>query len=159
MAPCTISCSIAAVFLIGMIYMNYAVAKSEIILKYKSQLPENLQKIYEQITNERTRIYYQGYILGFILSLVIIVTNVYSEHKMLSTMSMICLVLATSFVTNYFYYILSPKKNWMLDYIKTPDQTKAWLQMYRGMQVYYHTGLVLGIVAVGIFAHAFRPKK
>ena len=159
MAPCTISCSIAAVFLIGMIYMNYAVAKSEIILKYKSQLPENLQKIYEQITNERTRIYYQGYILGFILSLVIIVTNVYSEHKMLSTMSMICLVLATSFVTNYFYYILSPKKNWMLDYIKTPDQTKAWLHMYRGMQVYYHTGLVLGIIAVGIFAHAFRPKK
>jgi uncharacterized membrane protein len=139
--------------------MNYAVAKSEIILKYKSQLPENLQKIYEQITNERTRIYYQGYILGFILSLVIIATNVYSDHKMLSTMSMICLVLATSFVTNYFYYILSPKKNWMLDYIKTPDQTKAWLQMYRGMQVYYHTGLVLGIVAVGIFAHAFRAKK
>jgi hypothetical protein len=139
--------------------MNYAVAKSQIILKYKSQLPENLQKTYEEITNERTRIYYQGYILGFILSLFIIATNVYSDHKMLSTMSMICLVLATSFVTNYFYYILSPKKKWMLDYIKTPDQTKAWLHMYRGMQVYYHTGLVLGIIAVGIFAHAFRGKK
>ena len=159
MAPCTISCSISAAFLIGMIYMNYAVAKSQIILKYKSQLPENLQKTYEEITNERTRIYYQGYILGFILSLFIIATNVYSDHKMLSTMSMICLVLATSFVTNYFYYILSPKKKWMLDYIKTPDQTKAWLHMYRGMQVYYHTGLVLGIIAVGIFAHAFRGKK
>ena len=159
MAPCTISCSIAAVFLIGMIYMNYSIATSQIILKYKSQLPENLQKIYEQITNERTIIYYQGYILGFILSLVIIAINVYSDHKILSTTSMICLVLATSFVTNYFYYTLSPKKNWMLNYIKTPEQTKAWLQMYRGMQVYYHTGLVLGIVAVGIFAHAFRPKK
>ena len=159
MAPCTISCSISAVFLIGMIYMNYSIATSQIILKYKSQLPENLQKIYEQITNERTIIYYQGYILGFILSLVIIAINVYSDHKMLSTTSMICLVLATSFVTNYFYYTLSPKKNWMLNYIKTPEQTKAWLQMYRGMQVYYHTGLVLGIVAVGIFAHAFRPKK
>ena len=159
MAPCTISCSISAVFLIGMIYMNYSIATSQIILKYKSQLPENLQKIYEQITNERTIIYYQGYILGFILSLIIIAINVYSDHKMLSTTSMICLVLATSFVTNYFYYTLSPKKNWMLNYIKTPEQTKAWLQMYRGMQVYYHTGLVLGIIAVGIFAHAFRPKK
>lgn len=159
MAPCTISCSISAVFLIGMIYMNYSIATSQIILKYKSQLPENLQKIYEQITNERTIIYYQGYILGFILSLVIIAINVYSDHKMLSTTSMICLVLATSFVTNYFYYTLSPKKNWMLNYIKTPEQTKAWLQMYRGMQVYYHTGLVLGIIAVGIFAHAFRLKK
>ena len=157
--PCTISCSISAIFIIGMIYMNYSVAKSQIILQYKLQLPENLQNIYEQITNERTNIYYKGYILGFILSIFIIVGNVYSEHKMLSTTSMVCLVLATSFITNYFYYILSPKKNWMLNYITTPEQTKAWLQMYRGMQVYYHTGLVLGIIAVGIFAHAFRFKK
>ena len=128
-------------------------------VKYKSQLPENLQKIYEQITNERTTIYYQGYLLGFIFSLIIILGNVYFDHKMLSTTAMVCLVLAISFITNYFYYILSPKKNWMLNYIKTPDQTKAWLKMYRGMQVYYHTGLVLGIIAMGIFAHAFRSKK
>ena len=159
MAPCSISCSVSAVFIIGMIYMNYSIATSQIILKYKAQLPENLQKIYEQITNERTTIYYQGYLLGFIISLIIIIANVYSDHKMLSTTSLVCLVLAISFITNYFYYTLSPKKNWMLNYIKTPEQTKAWLQMYRGMQVYYHTGLVLGIIAVGIFAYAFRPRK
>jgi len=159
MVPCTFSCSISAALLIGMIYMNYSTAKSQIILKYKSQLPEDLQKIYEQITNERKTIYYKGYVIGFILSLFIILGNVYSEYKMLSTTSMICLVLATSFITNYFYYILSPKKNWMLNYIKTPEQTKAWLQMYRGMNVYYHTGLALGIIAVGIFAYAFRPIK
>ena len=159
MVPCSISCSIAAVFIIAMIYMNYSIATSQIILKYKSQLPENLQKIYQQITNERTTIYYQGYILGFVLSLLIIIGNVYLGHKILSTMSMICLVLATSFITNYFYYILSPKKNWMLNYITTPEETQAWLQMYRGMQVYYHTGLVLGIIAIGIFAYAFRCKK
>jgi len=139
--------------------MNYSIANSQIILKYKSQLPENLQKIYEEITNERIRIYYQGYLLGFILSLFFILGNVYSDHKFLSTTSMVCLVLAISFITNYFYYILSPKKNSMLDHIKTPEQTKAWFQMYRGMQVYYHTGLVLGIIAVGIFAHAFRLRK
>jgi hypothetical protein len=139
--------------------MNYSISKSQIILKYKSQLTESLQKKYEEITNERTTIYYQGYILGFILSLFLILLNVYSEHKLLSTMSMVCLVLATSFLTNYFYYTLSPKKNWMLNYITTPDQTKAWLKMYRGMQVYYHTGLVLGIIAMGIFAHAFRCRK
>ena len=142
-----------------MIYMNYSVAESKIILKYRSQLPEKLQKIYQQITNERTTIYYQGYVLGFIFSLFIILGNVYSNHKILSTTAMVCLVLATSFITNYFYYILSPKKDWMLNHITTPDQTKAWLKMYRGMQTYYHTGLVLGIIAVGIFAHAFRSRK
>ena len=159
MLPCTISCSISAVFIIGMMYMNYSITQSQIILQYKSQLPEKLQKIYEQITTERTTIYYQGYVLGFILSLFIIFGNVYSDHKLLSTTSMVCLVLAISFITNYFYYILSPKKKWMLNYIETPDQTKLWLQMYRGMQVYYHTGLVLGIIAVGIFALAFRSRK
>jgi len=159
MTPCTITCAISAVFIIGMIYMNYSVANSGIIIKYKFQLPENLQKIYEQITNERTTIYYQGYILGFVLSLFIIIGNVYLGNKILSTMSMICLVLAISFITNYFYYILSPKKNWMLNNITKPDQIQAWLQMYRGMQVYYHTGFVLGIIAIGIFAYAFRCKK
>ena len=137
--------------------MNYSMAKSQIILKYKSQLPEHLQKIYEQISNERLTIHYQGYIIGFILSLFIIVANIY-QGMLLSTTSMVCLVLATSFLTNYFYYILSPKKNWMLDHIKTPDQTKSWLEMYRGMQLRYHTGLALGIIAVGVFAHGFRIK-
>jgi len=159
MAPCTMCCSVSAIFLIGMIYMNYSVINSNIIVKYKSQLPDNLKRIYEDITKERLRIYYQGYILGFILSLFIIFMNINSNHKMLSTSAMVCLVLATSFVTSYFYYILSPKKNWMLNYIKTPEQTNAWLKMYRSMQVYNHTGLVLGIISVGIFAYAFRYKK
>ena len=156
MAPCSISCSVSAVFIIGMIYMNYSIATSQIILKYKAQLPENLQKIYEQITNERTTIYYQGYLLGFIISLIIIIANVYSDHKMLSTTSLVCLVLAISFITNYFYYTLSPKKNWMLNYIKTPEQTKAWLRMYKEMQYNYHFGMVVGIISVGVLAFAFR---
>jgi len=159
MVPCTISFSVAVVFLVGMIYMNYSINQSQIILKYKAQLPENLQKLYEAITRERTTIYYQGYLLGFLLSLIIIFGNVYFQHKMLSTTSVVSLVLATSFLTNYFYYTLSPKKHWMLNYINTPDQTKAWLQMYRTMQIYYHTGLVLGIMAMGILAYAFRCKK
>jgi len=156
MAVCGLSCAISAIFIIGMIYMNYQVDKSHIIVKYKSQLPVELQGIYEKITRERTQIYYQGYILGFVLSILIILANYWSNHKMLGTTSMVCLVLATSFITNYFYYTLAPKKNWMLDYIKTSAQTKAWLQMYRGMQVYYHSGLVLGITAVGVLAFAFR---
>jgi hypothetical protein len=44
----------------------------------------------------------------------------------------------------------------MLNHITTPEQTQAWLEMYRGMQVYYHTGLVLGLAAVGVFAYSFR---
>jgi hypothetical protein len=44
----------------------------------------------------------------------------------------------------------------MLNHIHSPEQTKAWLTMYREMQKYYHIGLVFGIIAVGLFAFAFR---
>lgn len=66
---CTTSCLIASVFLIGMIYSTNATHKSEIVKRYKAQLPEDLRIRYEKITSERKQIYYHGYIAGLILSL------------------------------------------------------------------------------------------
>jgi len=157
--PCSISCSFALIFIVSMIYMHNSSCKSNTVLNYQKQLPADLQELYKKIVNERLGIYYFGYVLGFILSAIIIFYN-YSVRKGrnggLSTASTVCTVIAVSFVTNYFYYILSPKTNWMLDHIKGEEQTKAWLKMYRNMQVYYHSGLVLGIIAVAFFALAFR---
>jgi hypothetical protein len=138
-----------------MIYMNNATSKSQTIQKYEAQLPRNLQEIYRKIQLERLQIYYYGYSLGFILSLIIIIYNYQNKSKITIT-HMVCIVISTSFLTNYFYYMLSPKTSWMLDHIKTPEQTKAWLEMYKSMQKYYHTGLVLGIIAVAFLAVAFR---
>ena len=138
-----------------MIYMNNATTKSQTIKRYEAQLPFDLQETYRKIQQERLGIYYYGYSLGFILSLIIIIYN-YQNKSKLSTSHMVCIVISTSFLTNYFYYMLSPKTSWMLDHIKSPDQTKAWLEMYKSMQKYYHTGLVLGIVAVAFLAIAFR---
>jgi NADH:ubiquinone oxidoreductase subunit 3 (subunit A) len=157
--PCSISCTLSLVFIVSMIYMNRATTKSQTIQKYEQQLPQELKDIYRKIQQERLGIYYYGYALGFILSLIIIIYNYQKSqsHKTkLSTSHIVCIVVATSFITNYFYYMLSPKTAWMLDHIKTPEQTKAWLQMYKAMQKYYHTGLLLGIIAVALLAIAFR---
>jgi hypothetical protein len=64
--------------------------------------------------------------------------------------------MATCFLTNYFYYILSPKSDWMLNHMGNQKETSAWLEMYREMSFNYHAGLAFGIVAVGILAFAFR---
>jgi hypothetical protein len=153
---CTISCAIASIFIIGMIYMNIAVYTNKTVQNYRDQLPENLKNKYDDITKERTKIYYQGYILGFVLSLFIILYNYKIKKEKLSSLSIVCIVLATSFITNYFYYILYPKSDWMLDNITDQNQIKAWLEMYKHMQMYYHTGLLLGLVAIMILAFAFR---
>jgi hypothetical protein len=44
----------------------------------------------------------------------------------------------------------------MLDNIKNTDDAKAWLEMYKDMKKYYHTGLVLGIISIGILGFAFK---
>jgi uncharacterized membrane protein YkgB len=147
---------IAVALIIAMIYFQNATSKSKIVQEYKKQLPSNLQNLYEKITGERMRLNYYGYTLGLLLSIIIIVYNYSSKRNKLTNTSLVCLVIVVSFLTNYFYYILSPKSTYMLDHINSPEQTKAWLAMYKTMQYNYHFGMVIGIVAVGVLAFAFR---
>jgi uncharacterized membrane protein YkgB len=147
---------ISAIFVIGMIYFYNMADKSVIVKHYKSSLSSDLQKRYEKITKERTNISYQGYALGFILSLGIIYYSLKIKHLKMNNASLVCTVVAAAFVTNYFYYMLSPKSDWMLNHMNNQEEVKAWLLMYREMQYNYHMGLVLGIIAVGVLAFAFR---
>jgi hypothetical protein len=150
---CSVSCAISCIFIIGMIYFYNATDKSDIVKQYKATLPIDLQQRYEKITDERRNISYRGYLLGLLLSLVILFYNI--RIKM-NTVSLVCTVMSTCFLTNYFYYMLSPKSDWMLNHTTNQDQVNAWLIMYREMSYNYHLGIVFGIIAVGIFAFAFR---
>jgi uncharacterized protein YacL len=147
---------ISGIFIIGMIYFYYITDKSAIVKHYKEKLSSDLQKRYEKIAKERMNISLHGYALGLVFSLFIILYNLKMKGTKWNTLSLVCTVIATCFLTNYFYYMLSPKSDWMLKHISSPEEAKAWLQMYREMSFNYHMGMALGIVAVGIFAFAFR---
>ena len=153
---CSISCMISAVFIIGMIYFYNITNKSAVVKMYKQNLTPDLQKLYDKLSSERMYISMKGYILGFILSLLIIFYNLKLKQNKFNNTSIICIVMATCFLTNYFYYTLSPKSDWMLNHVKDKEQVKSWLKMYKEMSFNYHMGLVLGIIAVGILAFAFR---
>lgn len=155
--PCYISCSIAIIFFSAMIFMHFFMIKYNVIGQYQKQLPNNLKQIYKQIVNERLRIYYYGFILGFLLSIAIIIYNLQLKGSTkLTNTSMVCIIVSTSFLVNYFYYVLTPKTTHMLEHIKTEEQTIAWLKMYKNMQFYYHFSLVLGIFTMGFVALTFR---
>lgn len=153
---CVISCMISAIFLIGMIYFYNMTDKSEIVKQYKATLPNDLQNKYDEIKKERMLISGKGYLLGVILSFVIIFYNLKIKNLKMRSTTLVCTVVATAFLTNYFFYMLHPKSDWMLNYLKDSEHIKAWLKMYREMQYNYHMGLVLGIIAVGTLAFAFR---
>ena len=151
--PCTFTCILSGVVILSMIFMTNMMT---IPTKYETQLPETLKKSYKDIVKERTQIYYTGYGLGLFLALALIFYNTQVKKEKMGWPSMVCLTVSVAFLTNYFYYILTPKTKWMLDEITTPEQTKAWLDMYRAMQVYYHGSLALGILAIGLITFAFR---
>jgi cbb3-type cytochrome oxidase subunit 3 len=105
---------------------------------------------------ERTQIFFTGYLIGFFLAGLLIYYNTQIKKDKMGPLAMVCLTISVAFITNYFYYILTPKTKWMLDSIEDPEQAKAWLKMYKSMQIYYHGSLALGLVAVGLVAFAFR---
>ena len=74
----------------------------------------------------------------------------------MQTLPVVCLVLGVTFTVHYFYYLIHPKTDWMLNHISDEVQTKAWLNMYKEMQRDYHVGLLLGLIAVGFTAAGFR---
>lgn len=153
---CLISCLVSCIFIIGMIFFYNFSDKSEIIKHFKSTLSSDLQKRYDKIKEERMKISYQGYALGVLISLGVMFYNLKLKGNKINNISLICTVISITFITNYFYYILHKKSDWMLNHMHNQEEVKSWLIMYREMQFNYHLGLVLGIIAVGIFAFAFR---
>lgn len=154
---CSVSCALSTIFIIGMFYFYNATNKSNVVKQYRSSLSPELREKYDKITKERMNLSYQGYALGFFLSLLIIFYNKkLSKTKLINNYSLVCIVISTTFITNYFYYILSPKSDKMINYLKTKQEIDNWQTVYREMQYNYHFGIALGIVAVGMMAFAFR---
>ena len=153
---CSVSFFISVMFIVAMVYLNIASYKNKTIQNYRDQLPDNLRIVYDKISQERLKIYYQGYILGLVLSFIVIMYNYKVKQNKLSLLSMIFIVLSITFVTNYFYYALYPKTDWMLNNITDINQAKIWLDMYKHMKGYYNVGLLLGLIAIIILAVAFR---
>ena len=154
---CGVTCIIALVFLIANIYVIFSCSNNkEIKQNFLNVLNEEQKNTYENLINERKNIYYIGYALGIILSLIgYLVINKFTKMHF-NKLSLVCFVGAITFVTNYLFYILYPKSDYMLLHLNDKKQITEWLNIYRTMQIKFHVGFVLGIIAVMIFCTSFK---
>jgi len=159
MAPCTFTCFIALVIVVAMVIMSFMVSNDPSIKSYRDRLPTDLQNEYDRIVAERQQIYFTGYLIGIVASIFVIIFNINVLKRKVPVSAMVCLTVVISTVINYFYYILSPKSNYMIELLKTDQQRQEWLQAYKSMQYYYHFSFVLGAIAIGVFAYAFRGNS
>lgn len=153
---CGSTCGIALMFLVANVYVTLSSdTKLKIKENYYKTLSQNEILRYENIVNERRNIYFQGYALGLIMSFILLALN-YNNKNGLSNNSMVCVVGAVTLIVNYFYYMLAPKSDYMVLHLNERKQREEWQKINRYMQVKYHVGLVLGIVAAMLFAKSCK---
>ena len=168
MKCCATSCGIAATLIAGMAYCTYMGNRTQLIKDYMRTLTPDQQQTYARIVEERRGIYLRGFGWGLLLSALIL--GIHHQYAGMSRAGLLCSVAAITLATNYFYYILSPKSDWMVLHFKNNSDSANhnnnnhsdaanWLRVYRGMQVNYHVGLVLGIAGTVVLSNAFYSKN
>jgi len=150
---CLKSCAVGLVFIFATIFMTLIIDKQKIFKDYVNSLNKEQLNKYNNIVNERKNISLNGYLLGLLLSLVFIVFNY--NLKKISKGLVICLTSSIMFLTHYFYYILSPKTDWMVLHLDDKQRIE-WLKVYRTMQFSYHYSLLIGVLSVMIISSAFK---
>ena len=136
--------------------------RHHVVADYKESLDETQKKVFDKIVDERKKLAMNGYGLGIALSILLLILMAFlkkskTNKSFLSyALSRICLVMATTFVVQYFYYTLTPKSMWMLDFLKSDEQKKKWLDVYKTYQYNYHLGMAIGLVGAGILGYAIK---
>lgn len=153
---CLPLCYIGIAFLVANVVMTITCDKGAHKQAFYETLTPELVAKYQGIIEERRRIYFTGYAYGLILAFALVACA--KKMKKLGTSGGICVMAGVTLLTNYFYYILSPKSDSMVIHLEKEEQRVEWQKIYRTMQVKYHSGLLLGIVAAGFFGASTCAK-
>jgi uncharacterized membrane protein YkgB len=154
---CGITCSIGLMFLIANLYVTFTADKTKQKQEFYNTLSEDKIEKYEGIIKERRGIYLKGYGLGIILaviSLFLYEKSGWNDKR--KGLNKICFIGGITLLVNYFYYMLSPKTDYMILHLNEENQRKEWLKINKTMQFNYHIGLLLGIIASMVLAYSVK---
>ena len=70
-------------------------------------------------------------------------------------MSYLCIAISVTYITNYFYYLLMPKSDWMVIHLKTVEQRKEWLNIYKIMDWFNNMGFLVGLISVLLLCNGY----
>ena len=113
---------------------------------FLSTLTPALRDRYREIVRMRSRIYMESLGLGIVLSVAAILYLDRVAKSRVGVAPRACIAGGITMGTSYVYYVLHPKKDYMLPHLTTAEQRDAWLKVYKGFQFNYHVGLLLGIL-------------
>lgn len=140
---CLIHCLIASAFLVASVYMNFV--KND---EYLNNLNEKQKEQYNKVKEERKKIYINSSLYAVIACLLVFMLFERGNNVMDA-----CFYAFLFFMVQYFVYTLTPKKYWMLDVVEDNEDAKQWLDKYKYMKNNWHYGLLMGVLAFGLYVY------
>ena len=154
---CGITCSVGLMFLIANLYVSFTADKTKQKQDFYNTLTEDKIEKYESIISERRGIYLKGYGLGLILAFIsLFLYQKFGWNDKRKGFNKICFIGGITLLVNYFYYMLSPKNDYMILHLNEENQRKQWLNINKTMQLKYHIGLLFGIIASMVLAYSAK---
>ena len=154
---CGITCSLGLMFLTANLYVTFTADKTKQKQEFYNTLSEDKLEKYENIIKERRGIYLKGYVLGLILAFIsLFIYENFGWNDKRKVLNKVCFIGGITLLVNYFYYMLSPKTDYMILHLNEENQREKWLTINKTMQFKYHIGLLLGIIASMVLAYSVK---
>ena len=116
----------------------------------RKTLSEELDKKYEKIAHQRRNHYLIGLFIGLLISYFVV-----KNANIKNNFTRVTLFFTITLGTAILFYMIMPKSDYMLNHLKTPEQNKRWLDIYRTMRNRYLLGFILGVLAAIPLANTF----
>ena len=162
---CYLPCQLSLIFAISNLFFTVVIVLASLKIipitntpqfhKLVNLLDRDQKNRYDKIKNERKNLAAQGYTLGLIISAIICYYCSISKNKDLNKMSYLCIAISVTYITNYFYYLLMPKSDWMVIHLKTVEQRKEWLNIYKIMDWFNNMGFLVGLISVLLLCNGY----
>jgi hypothetical protein len=149
-------CAIGVAFLVAMVVVCFSCDIVEQNKTFYDSLTPQQQQIYQTIKKERLRIFLQASIAGLIIGLAVLYVMSVNNIEKVNKIGAGCILLATAFATQYFWYMIAPKSDWMVLHL-TQSQIPTWQQLYTSYQRRYHVALVIGLVGYFLLGYGMCP--
>jgi hypothetical protein len=107
-----------------------------------ASLDSNQLTTYKAIVEQRQKLYVYGLLLGIVLATMLFILTGFNMHPVLSG----CLYAFIILVTQYAFYLYSPKLPAMKDNLTSDAQLKLWSDVYLRMRKRLYAGIILGFL-------------
>jgi hypothetical protein len=127
---------------------------SDIHKKLRDSFDDEGKKAYDKIVGQRLELYMKGSIAGLVLA-----TGFFLwARQKLGTIPTVCSFVIIMYIVQIAVYTLTPKSDFVLNYVKTNEQSKLWLEVYNTMKNRYHIGFFVGLIGYGTLCYAFTQS-